>query len=154
MVGRASALRHPNTYWETTPSPAKALRIGLRAMDCFRGPLASRAPAGIFVSKKKITEKPVVSQFEKNFTFPSVYAQWDNGPMESKRPRDPNQLAKLIVDIATGEVADDVSDKKKAVSVRGRNGGLKGGKARAVQLNADERTDIARIGAEARWKKR
>jgi hypothetical protein len=28
------------------------------------------------------------------------------GPKGEKRPRDPNQLAKLIVDIATGEVED------------------------------------------------
>jgi hypothetical protein len=73
--------------------------------------------------------------------------------MESKRPRDPNQLAKLIVDIATGEAPDDVSEKKKAVSVRGRSGGLEGGKARAGKLSPEQRTDIARVAAEARWKK-
>jgi hypothetical protein len=28
------------------------------------------------------------------------------GPKGEKRPRDPNQLAKLIVDIATGQVED------------------------------------------------
>ena len=28
------------------------------------------------------------------------------GPKGQKRPRDPNQLAKLIVDIATGQVED------------------------------------------------
>jgi hypothetical protein len=74
--------------------------------------------------------------------------------MESKRPRDPNQLAKLIVDIATGEVPDDVSEKKKVVLVRGRSGGLEGGKARAAKLSSEQRTDIARLAAEARWKKR
>ena len=74
--------------------------------------------------------------------------------MESKRPRDPNQLAKMIVDIATGEVADDVSEKKKGISVRGRSGGLEGGKARAATLSPEQRTDIARVAAEARWKKR
>ena len=47
-----------------------------------------------------------------------------------KRPRDPNQLAKLILDIATGEAEDVVSPKKRAASVKGRSGGLKGGKAR------------------------
>jgi len=30
-----------------------------------------------------------------------------------KRPRDPNQLAKLVVDIATGEIEDTVSDAKR-----------------------------------------
>jgi len=70
-----------------------------------------------------------------------------------KRPRDPNQLAKLIVDIASGEVADDVSPKKRAASLPGRSGGLKGGKARAKSLTKAERTDIARLAAQARWKK-
>ncbi|MGZ4860051.1 MAG: hypothetical protein ACXV8M_10885 [Candidatus Angelobacter sp.] len=71
----------------------------------------------------------------------------------AKRPRDPNQLAKLIVDIATGEVEDVISTTKKAASVRGRSGGLKGGKARAKNLTDAERADIARIAANARWKK-
>jgi hypothetical protein len=44
----------------------------------------------------------------------------------AKRPRDPNQLAKLIVDIATGEAEDTVSPKKRAASGRGRSAGLKG----------------------------
>ena len=71
----------------------------------------------------------------------------------AKRPRDPNQLAKLIVDIATGEVEDCVSERKKAVPVRGRSGGLKGGNARAANLTQDERINIARKAAAARWKK-
>jgi hypothetical protein len=71
----------------------------------------------------------------------------------AKRPRDLNQLAKLMVDIASGEVEDTVSPKKRATSVRGRSGGLKGGKARADALNPAERADIARAAATARWKK-
>lgn len=41
-----------------------------------------------------------------------------------KRPRDPNQLAKLIVDIATGDVEDKVSQSKRNPSPK-RKGGLK-----------------------------
>jgi len=70
----------------------------------------------------------------------------------AKRPRDPNQLAKLIVDIATGEIEDAAQDKKRRTR-RGRAGGLKGGKIRAKRLTKQQRTDIARIAAEARWKK-
>jgi hypothetical protein len=71
-----------------------------------------------------------------------------------KRPRDPNQLAKLIVDIATGETQDSVSEaKKRPHEVKGRAGGLKGGKVRAKRLTPEERADIARLAAEARWKK-
>ena len=42
-----------------------------------------------------------------------------------KRPRDPAQLAKMIVDIATGEVEDKKPDSKKdaAAAAMGRKGG-------------------------------
>jgi hypothetical protein len=70
-----------------------------------------------------------------------------------KRPRDPNQLAKQIVDIATGDVEDTVSSFKKHSKRKGREGGLKGGKARAQHLTAEQRQDIAKLAARARWKK-
>jgi hypothetical protein len=77
-----------------------------------------------------------------------------------KRPRDPNQLAKLIVDIATGGVEDkpdprpeDTGKDPAAVSL-GRRGGLKGGKARAARLTPEQRTAIAKRAATARWSKR
>ena len=67
-----------------------------------------------------------------------------------KRPRDPNQLAKLIVDIATGEAEDAVSDAKRQPSAR-RAGGLKGGAARAHTLSSEDRIKIAQKAAKARW---
>ena len=69
-----------------------------------------------------------------------------------KRPRDPNQLAKLIVDIATGEAEDTVSEKKRHPPKRGRQGGLKGGRSRAKSLSAESRKRIAVKAAQARWK--
>ena len=73
----------------------------------------------------------------------------------AKRPRDPNQLAKMIVDIATGEVEKNTeSPKKRATSVKGRSGGLKGGAARAETLTPRQKTEIATIAANARWKKK
>lgn len=72
-----------------------------------------------------------------------------------KRPRDPLQLAKLIGDIATGQVEDKTDDGKDPAAVSlGRRGGLKGGKARAAKLTADQKRDSARKAAEARWQKR
>lgn len=71
----------------------------------------------------------------------------------AKRPRDPNQLAKLIVDIAIGDAEDNVSPKKKAVVVRGRSGGTKGGAARAANITPSRRAEIARMAAQARWNK-
>jgi len=80
------------------------------------------------------------------------------GHMESmtdtkkKRPRDPSQLAKMIVDIATGEADDALKNGKdpKAVA-RGKKGGSKGGKARAQKLSAKERSAAASRAARARW---
>jgi len=71
-----------------------------------------------------------------------------------KRPRDPNQLGKLMVDIASGEIEDTISPKKKApASRRGHAGGAVGGDARAKALTDAERSKIARLAAQARWKK-
>ena len=72
-----------------------------------------------------------------------------------KRPRDTNQLAKFIVDLATGEAELPKSDDGKdpaAVSL-GRRGGLKGGAARAKKLTPERRADIAKKAAAARWGK-
>ena len=70
------------------------------------------------------------------------------------RPRDPNQLAKLVFDIASGEAEDTISESKRhPEKVKGRAGGKKGGKTRAQTLSQEERIEIARLAAEARWKK-
>jgi hypothetical protein len=70
-----------------------------------------------------------------------------------KRPRDPNQLGKLIVDLATGEAteADPKDGKDPAAVALGRKGGLKGGKARAAKMTPEERSSAAKKAAEARW---
>lgn len=75
-----------------------------------------------------------------------------------KRPQDVNQLAKLVADIATGQVSDEPaselagdSNKNAAAVAMGRQGGLKGGKARAESLTPEERKEIARKAAEKRW---
>ena len=71
------------------------------------------------------------------------------------RPRDTNQLAKSIVDQATGDSSTpiDESGKNPAAVALGRLGGLKGGKARAESLTAKKRKEIAKKAAQARWKK-
>lgn len=68
------------------------------------------------------------------------------------RPRDPIQLGKLMVDIATGQVPDAVDDGKSAEAVaKGRRGGERGGAARAESLSPSRRSDIARAAALKRW---
>jgi len=46
----------------------------------------------------------------------------------TKRPRDPNRLAKLIVDIATGEQPDDSQPKRKLPTKRKRVKAAKSGR--------------------------
>ncbi len=73
----------------------------------------------------------------------------------SKRPRDVNQLAKAIVDQATGEAPPEPQSEKNPAAVQlGRLGGLRGGKARAERLSASERSKIAKKAAEIRWKQK
>ncbi len=68
-----------------------------------------------------------------------------------KRPRDANQLAKLMVDIATGEEQDigSTADQQKLSDAK-----RKGATARARSLTPEERSEIASIAAAARWKKK
>ena len=68
-----------------------------------------------------------------------------------KRPRDPLALAKLIGDIATGEVEDIQLDTRNQAAVElGRMGGQKGGKARAARLTPQQRREIAKKAATVR----
>jgi hypothetical protein len=69
-----------------------------------------------------------------------------------KRPRDPAQLAKLMVDIATGQVEDRAPTPEE----RGKDPaavamGKKGGAARAKSMSAKRRAEIARRAAKKRW---
>jgi hypothetical protein len=60
-----------------------------------------------------------------------------------KRPRDPAQLAKLMIDIASGEVAEDQPTAKET---RARKGGTKGGPARAKALSPEQRSEEPTTG--------
>jgi hypothetical protein len=100
------------------------------------------------------TKKPVVD------ADPKAIARWDSeggAPASGdrstvkrpKRPRDTNQIAKFIVDVATGEI--DVSEAPKVA--RARKAGAVGGPARAKALTPAQRSEIASLAASARWKK-
>ena len=86
--------------------------------------------------------------------------QWHISRMTAKRlprPRDPVQLGKLIGDILTGQVEDrappsKADEGKDPVAVAlGRKGGLKGGRARADALTAEQRKTAAQHAARRRW---
>ena len=67
-----------------------------------------------------------------------------------KRPRDPAQLAKFVIDVATGAVEDKPES---GLTRRARAGGKKGGPARKAALTPQQRSQIAHDAAMARWKK-
>ena len=74
---------------------------------------------------------------------------------KTNRPKDANQLAKLIADIATGEHPNSPPEdtKNPAAVALGRLGGLKGGEARAKSLTPEQRKEIAQKAAAKRWEK-
>lgn len=69
------------------------------------------------------------------------------------RPADLNSLAASIVADSVDEDKDEPADggKDPAAVALGRKGGLKGGKARAARLTPEQRSEIARKAAAARW---
>lgn len=76
-----------------------------------------------------------------------------------KRPRDPNQLAKMLVDIVAGEIQDreptpEEQGKDPAAVKRGRLGGVKGGKARAAKMTPTQRKASALKAVKTRWASR
>lgn len=60
---------------------------------------------------------------------------------------DLNKLASRILKEST----DPDERAETPAQTNGRNGGLKGGKARAANLSAEKRSEIARKAAQARW---
>jgi hypothetical protein len=77
-------------------------------------------------------------------------------PKRSSKPTDINKRAAAIVaqSIDPDDQGDDPYEGKNPAAVElGRLGGMKGGKARAAKLTAEERSAIARNAAKARWRK-
>jgi hypothetical protein len=77
-------------------------------------------------------------------------------PKRSSKPRDLNSMAAAIVaqSVDADDKGDDPYEGKNPAAVElGRLGGKKGGKARAAKLTAEERSEIARRAAAARWEK-
>jgi hypothetical protein len=68
-----------------------------------------------------------------------------------RKPADLNRLASAIVDEATGNAPDPDAGKNPAAVALGRLGGAKGGVARAAKLTPEQRSEIAKKAAAARW---
>jgi len=73
----------------------------------------------------------------------------------SKRAPDTNERAANVVAAATGQprrAKKSTKRKNPAAVALGRLGGAKGGKARSAALTPEQRSEIARKAAAARWK--
>jgi hypothetical protein len=81
---------------------------------------------------------------------------------KGKRPRDPNQLAKWIVEHSTSDTPEPEpvpapvppSDLSAYMAAIGRKGGQIGGKRRLKTMTKEQRSKVAAKAARARWKKR
>jgi hypothetical protein len=73
-------------------------------------------------------------------------------PKAGKRPRDPSQLAKHIIDIATGSKQDrNPTPEEQGKDPAAAAMGAKGGKARAAKMSPARRAEIAKKAAKKRW---
>ena len=72
-----------------------------------------------------------------------------------KPPADENRAAKSVIDQIDQLTSDQPEQvKNPAAQALGRLGGLKGGKARAASMTPEQRKEVAKKAAAARWKKR
>lgn len=79
----------------------------------------------------------------------------DVAAKKRKKPTDVVEMARSIVDQATGDAEKIEPPAKLPAAVElGRRGGLKGGRARAEKLSATKRSQIAKKAAAARWAKK
>lgn len=70
------------------------------------------------------------------------------------RPADLNRLPASIVGEAVGDTPPVEQPEKNPAAVElGRAGGLKGGRARAEKLTPEQRSEIAKKAAAARWQR-
>ncbi|MDD9985261.1 MAG: hypothetical protein OXQ31_03190 [Spirochaetaceae bacterium] len=69
----------------------------------------------------------------------------------TKRPRDTAGLARLIVDMATGEVPSDTPEVLAEMNGQEPTGRAKSARARAASQTPERRREVAQKAAAARW---
>jgi hypothetical protein len=72
------------------------------------------------------------------------------GPKGEKRPADVVSAAVKVMRIATGEEEDTTDEATRSAAAQL---GSKGGKARAANMSAEQRAEIAKKAAAKRWAK-
>jgi hypothetical protein len=83
-----------------------------------------------------------------------VFSLWHNEGLIGyhKRPGDPAQLAKLMIDFASGDVEDREPSTEEGGKTKEVSGSI-GGKKRAASVAPEKRAEISRKTAAARWRK-
>jgi hypothetical protein len=72
-----------------------------------------------------------------------------------KRPKDVNQLAHYLGTVSTEQADPELPTKAQVsllMSKLGKKGGKIGGKRRLQTMTSEERSEVARSAAKARWK--
>ena len=73
-------------------------------------------------------------------------------PKRSSSKPDVNEIAASIVyAVETGQMPKTADGKNPLAVALGRLGGLKGGKARAASMTAEQRSEVAKKAARIRW---
>jgi hypothetical protein len=88
------------------------------------------------------------------FLIGHLAAKDDNTGMRKRSSKKQPVKAAAIQEQPVEAVAAESSGKNPAAVELGRRGGLKGGKARAAKLTKEQRSEIAKKAAAARWANR
>ncbi|MDQ3045034.1 MAG: hypothetical protein M3R06_07785 [Chloroflexota bacterium] len=90
-----------------------------------------------------------------NDRYPTYSGVMPERSSRAKRPRNLDQFAASIVDMASDDEPQPCDttepEKNPHAAALGRLGGQKGGPARALKLSAERRREIAKKAATARW---
>src|SRR6266436_5864779 len=134
------------------PTEQAAANAGEKALRRLLESEALKQEQGIMADKDSKPPKPPNDNAKSIDRWDDEGGAPSGGRSRLKRPRDPAQLAKLMIDIASGEVEDreptPEEQGKRSVAVES---GSRGGKVRAKLLSPQERQRIARKAAKARW---
>ena len=76
------------------------------------------------------------------------------GPRGEQRPADVIGAAVKVMKIATGEIGEDIDQANAGKNQAAVELGRKGGRARAAKMTPEQRSEVARKAAQARWSKR
>jgi hypothetical protein len=151
-VGDLSGHRSHSDQARNVPTEQAAANAGEKALRRILESEALKQGQGIMADKHSKPPKPTNNNAKSIDRWDDEGGAPSGGRSVRKRPRDLNQWAKHMVDLATGsaqEPAPLVSHKNPAAVELGRRGGLKGGKARAKNMTKKTAISFSEKGRES-----